>query len=294
MPDIWLVTESKLPSQGVFTLSAQSEKTVVSFGARLVAADQVEMQHRQAPLFLTNGITIPQPSQFCYRLSVTSEIRRTANLQTARKAVIELQGSLDCSGSELQAAIWDISKHGAGLLTDRALQPYSTTTLMVDLGGDPILLPAEVRHTRLVAGSRPLYLSGLHFGSIGRIASARWKMRFEEAYVAPSRSRRPLELTQHLIPESQNLLVDDSLSKGLAEHASTLLERLQQASQTERKLMKRYLDDSWLKDRDSAEEAIAAMDAKLEVLRSYERELEDSLFKALDSLKRLGQERPAA
>lgn len=288
LPDLWIATDTALPLSGLYVITAQSEGQTVAFNARLVVEDQEETIHRKTPIFMDNGMALPQPTQFCYQLAAVSEVKRTPNQQAARKAASDFKGLIEFNGNVLRTAIWDISKQGVGILTSEPLDAGHPIALLCDLDGEEFRLEGEVRHSRQVHAPKPLYLSGIQFGEVGRIVAARWRKRMDDLYQEPSRCRRSTEVSEsanEIIHLSE--VVEDTFTQNLAEHASDLLERLRRVSQTERRLLKQHLVKSALTGPEATDEAMATMSIKIELLRRLELDLEASLFKTLGALKSL-------
>ena len=294
LPDLWIATDTALPLSGLYVITAQSEGVTVAFNARVTAEDQEETIHRKTPIFMDNGMALPQPIQFCYKLSAVSEVKRTPNQQAGRKATTDFKGLIQYNGEIVRTAIWDISKQGVGILTSDPLEPGHTVSLLCDLEGEEVRLEGEVRHSRLVNAPKPLYLSGIQFGEVGRVVAARWRKHMEDLYMEPSRCKRSVEVTEtacEVIHLSE--VVEDTFTQNLAQHAADLLERLRRVSQTERRLLKKHLVKSALSGTDAADEALATMSIKLELLRRLELDLEASLFKTLEALKSLTHDQVA-
>lgn len=260
-------------------MAVQSDHTSVHFSARLLEADREETLLRKAPVFVGRGATIAQPKQYCYHLTIVSGVRHVPNKQGARKALHEFQGLVQVSGEEIPVQITDISTTGACIYTSVQLPVGKLLNLLCVPDETQVVLPAVVQHSRHLPAAEPLFASGLHFDGVSRIDQARWKNRFQEAHIQPSRNRKFAGAEIQPLPDA------DVYAAGITESldlAKDLIERIVKVNQMERQVMIKKLDE--------LEAAFGVSDAgairgQIDLFLRHEEELRGKLVETLDSLR---------
>jgi hypothetical protein len=285
--DLWIVVEDRLPLEEPLALTVQSDRASLVFNAKAIGIDERENSSRRAPILLPNGVSVVNPSRYCYHLEICSEIRKVVNTQAARKAVQDLYGHLITGGHEVAVAVYDVSVSGAGILTNQSFPPGAKATLVCRIDDMSVELPGEVRHSRRICPVRQVYLSGILFTDLGRITAARWKKQFHVAQTESSRSRSaPLDHDPfEFIPEEIPKLLEP-ITGELADYAAKLLQRLQRVGQTERRILLKEVRAAAYEGVDALDQAMLDISEKLERLRKYEQELEHSLYQTLDALSK--------
>lgn len=279
LPDLWVSSQSPLPQNATLTMAVQSDHTSVHFSARLLEADREETLLRKAPVFVGRGATICQPKQYCYHLTIVSGVRHVPNKQGARKALHEFYGLIQVNGEEVPAQITDISPGGAGIFTSVLLPVGKVVNLLCTPDDTQVILPAMVQHSKNIPAAEPLFASGLHFEGVSRIDQARWKNRYHEAHVQPSRNRRFVGTEIHQLPDA------DVYAAGITEALDTatdLVERLTKVCQMERHVLLKRLDE--LHEAAGMAES-EAVKSQIELFQRHEEELRLKLLETIDSLR---------
>ena len=279
LPDLWISASAPLPQHSTLTMAVQSDRTSVHFSARLLEADREETLLRKAPVFVGRGATIAQPKQYCYHMTIVSGVRHVPNKQGARKALHEFQGLLQISGEEIPVQIADISTTGAGIYANLQFPVGMQVTLLCSPGETQVLLPAIVQHSRQLPANEALFATGLHFDGVSRIDQARWKNRFHEAHVQPSRNRRFAGAEIQPLPDA------DVYAAGIIEtlnQANDLLERMAKVHEMERHVLLKYVEEL----REMLEVAENEnVRSQLDVFMRHGNELQSKLVECLDSLR---------
>ena len=216
IPDIWITSTNPLPKEVNLTIAVQIDMAAAHFEAVVIEVDTDEAVHRKSPIFVGKGISIPQPRQYCYRLNIVSGIRQQQNKQANRKALHEMQGALMIDGTEIPVLVGDISAAGAGVYGIQELPVGKLVELICTPDGKPISIQATVQHCREVPADSKLFAGGLRFTRVGRIEAARWKNRFYDAHLVPSRMQSDEEReksSRHEFEVYAEIPEDDSVAK---------------------------------------------------------------------------------
>lgn len=275
LPDIWVSASNPLPKDTVLSVSVQIEFAAAQFEANVVEADTEEAGHRKSPIFVGNGVSIHQPRQFCYKLSVISGIRQQQNKQANRKALHEMHGSVIIDGFETPVIVGDISASGAGIFCNAEIPTGKLVELVCNPDGKSINIQGTIQHCREVPADGTLYSAGIKFTKVGRIEAARWKNRFYDAHLLPSRiqgaeaakaGKSELEVYAQL-PE------DDNVTK-----LAGLIERLIKVSQMERQIIIHNMESL-------SGGAKETMRAQIDVFAKHEEELRTKICELLKELQ---------
>lgn len=276
LPDIWIAASLPLPKETALTVSVQIDMAAAHFEAIVIEVDADESVHRKAPIFVGRGVSIPQPKQYCYKLNIVSGIRQQQNKQANRKALHEMQGSVMMGEAEIPILVGDISAAGAGVYSIEELPVGQLVELICMPDGKAISIQGTVQHSREVPAESTLYASGLRFTRVGRIEAARWKNRFYDAHVVPSRTKHG---------EASNAQRGDveifaqTPEDGKIERLADYIERLVKVSQMERQIIIHNMELL----SGSSKETIRA---QVEVFARHEDELRDKICEILESLKK--------
>lgn len=242
-------------------------------------ADREETLLRKAPVFVGRGATIPQPKQYCYHLTIVSGVRHVPNKQGARKALHEFQGLIQVSGEEIPVQIADISTTGAGIHSSVQLPIGRHLNLLCSPDDTQVILPAIVQHSRQLPASEPLFFSGLHFDGVERIDQARWKNRFHEAHVQPSRNRRFAGAEIQPLPDA------DVYAAGVTETldaAVDLIDRIAKVNHMEKQVLTMRIEEL---TRLLGSKEIDPTSNQLETFVRHGEDLKNKLIETLDSLR---------
>lgn len=276
LPEIWITAAQPLPKDISLTIAVQIDMAAANFEATVLEVDTEESAHRKAPVFVGRGVSICQPKQYCYKLTIISGIRQQQNKQANRKALHEMNGSLVIDGTEEPILIGDISAAGAGIYSNNELPVGKLVELVCMPDGKAISIQATIQHCREVPAEATLYASGLRFTRVGRIEAARWKNRFYDAHLIPSRIQGGGETERSARSELEvfaQLPEDDRL-----ERLTDLIERLIKVSQMERQIIihnMEILSGSYKE----------TMRAQVDVFARHEEELKIKIRDILETMK---------
>ena len=283
MPSGWISCDSMLAIDEAIALVIQGDQESIRARARVVEADRREMQNRQAPVLLERGVTIPLPTQYCYRIEFTHSFRPVANLDADRKATVTQRAKVGSTRFERPVLVADVSNSGARILTTDLIESGELIQFELDRGGKKVVMTASGRYARKLQATRDLYSVGLRFENVGRIEAARWKLLVEEAGTSPARfpnSGEVLPLTES--PQS---------GQDLRQIANKLLTKIREVDLAEREFLSKEMGN-FANGFSDAE--LVAFEIQLDVMAQHKRQYADNLASAIEILYSQAQMNTAA
>lgn len=293
LPRVYIASETDLVASGNFILSVNVEFGEINLAGRLSGIDASEEHQRKVPVRLEAGGSVRQVNSHCFCFEIGPDYQKRSTNVMARKA-IRLTSIVLKRGTEfISVALHDVAKHGAGIISPKPLQRGESVTLMFDCEGAEFELEAEVMFCRRHTTESPQYFVGLKLCGVDRLTRARWNRMFAMAFEVPARSAIVNTSELELVAVEEAAKADAKLvplpavvSNGLVAQATSILQRLRRVSQVERRLILRETKGQDKFGNEALEDSMMDLENKLHRMRAYESDLEASLFRILQELRR--------